>query len=223
MSVGVILLAAGAGRRFGRRTEKQLLKLNGEPLFLKSLRVFLSVPSVKEVSLVIPKHRRKIFERIITKKKLSKKVHLVDGGDARGLSVRNGFKAFSKKFKIVLVHDSARPLLTKSIIQRVGKAAHQFGVSLAAWPLADTLKFGNESDFVKKTIPREQLWLAQTPQAFRWDIAEKCLLNPSSDATDDVSLAEKKGFRVKLVPGAPFNFKITVPYDFDLCQAFLKK
>lgn len=242
MRSGVVLLAAGAGRRLGARKPKQFLSLNGRPLFMTPLAVFAAMPSVKDIVVVCSSEGRKAVESSVRRLKTKKPVAVVLGGAIRGESVRNGVKALSTDIDVVLVHDSARPLVTADIVRRVETAAKKTGAALAAWPLADTLKlalqgtggqarrsfggqarrsFGEQTrqiSFVKKTIPRKNLWLAQTPQGFRRDVALKCLLKPSASATDDVELAQRKGFKVAIVDGAADNFKVTYPMDLKLCR-----
>jgi 2-C-methyl-D-erythritol 4-phosphate cytidylyltransferase len=220
MSTGVVLLAAGSGHRFGGRTPKQFLPLKGEPLFVKSLRVFGSVPSVKEIVLVAPPGRARQLTRRVPRLPGRIALSVVDGGSFRGASVRNGVKALSPRVRIILVHDAARPMVTADIVRRVEAAARRTGSALAAWPLADTIKVGNGRR-VRKTIPRAGLWLAQTPQGFRRDVAYKCLMNPRKNATDDVALAEARRLPVELVEGSPTNIKITTPDDLRLCRALL--
>ncbi len=222
MSTGVILLAAGSGRRFGGRRPKQMARLNGGPLYVKPLNAFLKVPSVGEIVVVTSKGLIKNIVRRVKKYGKKIQIRVILGGVFRGESVRNGLKALSSKSKIVLVHDAARPLVSEEVIERVIRGVRQTGVALAAWPLGDTLKESDAKGRVRRTIPRNNLWLAQTPQGFRREIAEKCLRNPNAIATDDVQLAERKGFKVKIVEGSPFNFKVTFPHDLKTCQAIIK-
>ncbi len=219
LSSGVILLAAGSSTRFGRGTPKQFLRLNGEPLVMKSLRLFARHASVGEIVLVAQPRQFDFLKKWIVRLKTKKKISLVEGGAFRGASVRNGFAALTK-WDVVLVHDSARPLVTSKIIRDVENAAKKDGVALAAWPLPDTLKKAKGTR-VEKTIPRKHLWLAQTPQAFRFAVAKKCLLKPSKTATDDVELAERQGYKVTLVPAAPTNMKVTFPMDLAICQKLI--
>lgn len=215
LSSGVILLAAGSSTRFGRPVPKQFLRLEREPLFMKSLRVFSAHVSVKHIVVVTQANQFALVHKWI--KRLKKKnISLVAGGSFRGASVRNGMAAMPP-CDVVLVHDSARPLVSREIIRDVERAAQKDGVALAAWPLPDTLKKGKGTR-VQKTIPRANLWLAQTPQGFQFPIAKKCLLEPSISATDDVELAERRGFKVTLVAASPTNMKVTFPTDLLLCQ-----
>jgi 2-C-methyl-D-erythritol 4-phosphate cytidylyltransferase len=223
MSAGVVLLAAGSGRRMGSVQPKQFLTLNGEPLFMSSLRVFASLLSVREIVVVCAPDRMSFVEKWIRRLKVKKNIHAVPGGRIRGESVRRGVLALSPSNEVVLVHDAARALVTRAIVGRVQAAAKKTGAALAAWPLADTLKSSAKFDRVRKTISRRGLWLAQTPQGFRRDVALKCLLEPSPTATDDAELAERKGFRVQLVTGGPTNMKVTYPTDLKICRRLLKR
>lgn len=182
------------------------------------LSVFVRMPSVREIVIVSAPDRIRFIEMQVRQLKTKKPIVVVAGGSLRGDSVRNGVRALSKKIDVVLVHDAARALVTSDIVRRVEAAAEKNGVALAAWPLADTLKLATSNLLVKKTIPRQQLWLAQTPQGFRRDVALKCLLKPSATATDDVELAQRKGYKVALVDGSAINFKVTYPTDLKLCR-----
>ncbi len=229
MKVGAVLLAAGSSRRFGGARPKQFLKLNGRPLLIHSLQTFLKTPSVKEVVVVIANEVKQSQEvvRLLARLRRASRyaprndVKVTFGGDYRGASVRNGVLALSKNVDVILVHDTARPLVTRPIIEAVARMAHKKGAALAAWPLPDTLKWAGTDARVKKTIPRKDLWLAQTPQGFRRDVALACLLKPSPTATDDAELAERKGRTVYVVKGAPTNMKVTTPHDFSICEAIL--
>jgi 2-C-methyl-D-erythritol 4-phosphate cytidylyltransferase len=215
VSTGVILLAAGIGRRFGGTSPKQFLSLNNKPLYQHSLSVFRRIPSVGEIVLVVSPAKVASFQKM----KFAGLPHMTvtAGGSYRGESVRNGLRAFRTKPSVVLIHDSARPLVDSAMVRNVESAAKKFGVALAAWPLPDTLK-EEKNGMVKRTIPRKNLWLAQTPQGFRWSIAVKCLIHPRPDATDDVDLAQRKGFKVKIVIGSPKAMKVTVPMDLKIVR-----
>lgn len=221
MPTGVVLLAAGSGNRFGGRTPKQFLPLAGEPLFARSLRALARLPSVTEVAVVAPPKDALALARRLPRLPRRVSACVVPGGAFRGESVRNGLHALSDRCGVVLIHDAARPLVTADIARRVETAARRTGVALAAWPLTDTLKSCGRGTRVRKTVPRDGLWLAQTPQGFRRDAALDCLLSPRPDATDDVALAERRGWAVEVVKGSPTNIKITYPHDLRLCRALL--
>lgn len=218
MSAAVILLAAGSGVRFGAKKPKQFSSYFGEPLLLRSFKVFLLTPGVQSIVVVASPAHVGMTKKALSKVSTRKYVSVVPGGTYRGESVRNGFLSLQKKHDVVLIHDAARPNLTQEIVLRAYRAANEHGVSLVAWPLSDTLKVVGRENQVQKTLPREALWLAQTPQAFRWAEALKCLPHPSSTATDDVSLAERKKIPVKVVKGALSNIKVTYPSDLVLAK-----
>jgi len=222
MATGVVLLAAGDGRRFGGRVPKQFAPLNGEPLFMKSLRTFLRVPSVKDVVVVASRPLLAKVKNVLGAAQISRSVRVVEGGPYRGASVRNGLLALAPDIDVVLIHDSARPLISPAAVRRVENAALKTGAALAAWPLPDTLKLCSPNGRVQRTIPRRRLWLAQTPQGFRRNVALKCLLRPSRGATDDVQLAERRGYTVRVVEGSAINFKITFPHDLAICRALVR-
>jgi 2-C-methyl-D-erythritol 4-phosphate cytidylyltransferase len=222
MRSAVVLLAAGSGRRVAGKTAKQFLPVNGEPLFMKSVRVFAAHPSVKEVVIVCQsRHHRRVLSAL-RRIKFSGEWKVVEGGDYRGASVRNGVGSVTTNPDVILIHDTARPFTTSSMIARVERAALKHGAALAAWPLPDTLKLTDGAGRVRKTIPRKNLWLAQTPQAFKFSVAQKCLLTPSPSATDDTELAERRGQRVHVIEGSATNFKVTYPADLELCRWLAK-
>jgi 2-C-methyl-D-erythritol 4-phosphate cytidylyltransferase len=222
VKTGVVLLAGGRGTRFGLKKPKQLSPFLGRPLILHPLKTFLSHSTVKDVVLVVPRNDVKSYQKLLQRYGYARRVRLVEGGAYRGESVRNGFFYLSSAVDVVLIHDGARPLISRDVIGRVERAAYRAGVALAAWPLADTLKQATHKDFVRKTIPRAGLWLAQTPQGFRRSVALRCLLEPDPAATDDVELAQRKGFKVALVKGNANNLKVTVPADLKMCEALVK-
>lgn len=221
MSASVVLLAAGRGKRFGSGSPKQFIYLKGKPLFLASLNLFLKNSFVKEIVLVTLPRQVNRLDRMMKKIKTKKRLVVVPGGRYRGESVKNGIQALDWLGQVVLVHDAVRPMVTNEIIGRVVRAAQRFGCALPAWPLPDTLKQSDKRSRVKKTIPRKNLWLAQTPQGFRKEVALKCLLKPWRNATDDVQLAERKGYKVKLVLGGATNIKVTYPHDLKLCRSLM--
>lgn len=218
MSTGVVLLAAGSGNRFGGRTPKQFLPFHGRPLFAASLSVFASVPSVTDIALVVPPGRAAAVRRRLPRLPRRIRVSIVDGGSFRGESVKYGVEALGAGCRVILIHDAARPLVTADIVRRVERAAAKTGAALAAWPLADTLKKDNGRSMVANTVARAGLWLAQTPQGFRRDVAA-LLLSPTPGATDDVGLVEAHGLPVELVQGSPTNIKVTTPHDLRICRA----
>jgi 2-C-methyl-D-erythritol 4-phosphate cytidylyltransferase len=225
MRACAVVVAAGRGARFGAARPKQFLPLKGRPLLYWPLRAFERTPAVKAIVLVLAPEHVAWGERFIRTNRLSKVMAVVAGGAERSDSVRKGVAAAPADADVVLVHDAARALVTPDIILKVARAAAKKGAALAAWPLPDTLKEAHPSAKgpfrVKRTVPRAGLWLAQTPQGFRRDVADRLFSRPAPAATDDVQMAERAGLPVELVPAAPSNFKVTLPEDFILCRALL--
>jgi 2-C-methyl-D-erythritol 4-phosphate cytidylyltransferase/2-C-methyl-D-erythritol 2,4-cyclodiphosphate synthase len=143
----------------------------------------------------------------------------VAGGARRQDSVANAFRAAGDRADVIVIHDAARPFASADLIARTIAAAAEDGAALAALPARDTVKQG-ERGLVRATLPRESIFLAQTPQAFRRDVLRDALAHgDGSDATDEATLAERAGHRVRIVDGEASNIKITTPEDLMLAEA----
>ena len=225
MLTGAILLAAGRSARFRKRRPKQLLPLGTEPLFMKSLRVFAGLPTVREIALVVPPGRESAYKKALRflPERGRAKTQIVAGGAFRGASVRNGLRVLSDKAGVVLVHDAARALVTPDVVKRVEREAARTGAAVAAWPVADTMKLSGPSRAVKKTVSRKDVWLAQTPQGFGRDVIVRAYIErPAGESfTDDASLIERAGGSVEVVESSHINFKITTPEDLEHANAVL--
>jgi len=220
---GVILAAAGEGRRLGSRLPKALVPLAGTPLFLHALRTFAALPFVREIAVVLPAEwvdriRKQLGRRLETLKVTT----LVPGGARRQDSVRIGLEATTSP--IVLVHDAARPLITRQAITAVALAAQRHGAAVLAHPAVDTIKIADARGRVVNTPDRSQVWHAQTPQGFRREVFLTAYkVNGRKDATDDVQLVERAGGKVVIVPGPASNFKVTTPDDLARAAALLDR
>lgn len=221
MSVGVILVAAGRGRRFNAAgVPKQFRPLQGRPLYQWSLGVFERTPEVTSVVVVVPVDRRLSVAKEIARAKFRKVSAVVPGGAERADSVRAGLRALPP-CKVVLIHDAARALVTSEVVVRVARAARRTGAALAAWPVPDTVKEASGKSgaraLVRRTVPRAGLWLAQTPQGFRREESRR-FFEISGALTDDVQVFERANRPVEIVLGSAQNFKVTLPEDFALCE-----
>jgi 2-C-methyl-D-erythritol 4-phosphate cytidylyltransferase len=150
-------------------------------------------------------------------------IKLVKGGNERRDSVARALKAVDKASRVVLVHDVARPLVDKGDIDTLIKAVRRFGAAILAVPVVDTIKMADKSGYILKTLKRAQLWAAQTPQGFKKDILEKAYSKLEFVAdkhiiTDDASLAENAGYRVRIVRGSYDNIKITTLGDLEIIK-----
>ena len=145
---------------------------------------------------------------------------IVDGGERRQDSVRHAFERIDRRSEVVVIHDAARPLVTDSLIRRTIDAAFAAGAAIAALRASDTVKRADAAGRVAETLPRDRIYLAQTPQAFRVDVLRHAL-TIRADATDEAALAEQSGHPVQLVDGDPRNVKITTPEDLALAERLL--
>ncbi|MBU1564654.1 MAG: 2-C-methyl-D-erythritol 4-phosphate cytidylyltransferase [Proteobacteria bacterium] len=219
----VIIPAAGFGTRMNLDHPKQYHLLAGIPILVRTVRAFCDEDYIARIVVVVPsdmvQHTRSLlFDHGFDETKLT----IVAGGRRRQDSVRAGLDALDDSTEIVLVHDGARPLITRQLIVRCYEAALVSGAAIAAVPVKDTLKKDNTLGQVAKTINRISLWQAQTPQAARRDLLEKAYrINGDADVTDESSLLEKAAIPVTLVEGAETNIKITRPEDLFLAEKLL--
>jgi 2-C-methyl-D-erythritol 4-phosphate cytidylyltransferase / 2-C-methyl-D-erythritol 2,4-cyclodiphosphate synthase len=224
MHVAAIIAAGGRGLRMGRALPKQYLTVGGQTILERSLAAFDRHQQVQELIVVIPPEALESSEFI--KPATSKPVRFVAGGARRQDSVANGVDALSAEAQVVLVHDAARPCVSAELISRTIAAAASAGAAIAAVPVHDTVKqvaMEGGVGFIEKTLPRETLFLAQTPQGFRRDVLDAvvALGREAADATDEASLAERAGYRVQVVPGDPDNLKITTEADLARAEGIL--
>jgi 2-C-methyl-D-erythritol 4-phosphate cytidylyltransferase len=219
MIIAALIVAAGRGARMGASTPKALLPLGGEPILARALAAFRGHPRIDGLVAVVtdPAEARSVLG------KAASGVALVPGGRERQESVRRGLEAIDDA-SIVLVHDAARPLVPRGVIDAVIEGTLRHGAAVPAIPVADTLKRRNVEGAIGATVPRDDLVLAQTPQGFRTELLRAAYDRAEREgflATDDASLLERAGVRVVLVPGSARNIKITTPADLALAEALL--
>jgi 2-C-methyl-D-erythritol 4-phosphate cytidylyltransferase/2-C-methyl-D-erythritol 2,4-cyclodiphosphate synthase len=209
MQVSVIIAAAGAGRRLGSATPKQMLDIGGGTLLDYSTAAFVRHPRVSDVVVVLSEPMALPGVRVVV------------GGARRQDSVANGFDAVASDADVVLIHDAARPFVTADLIDRTIDAAASHGAAIAALQSRDTVKRVAADGVITGTIPREQIYLAQTPQGFRHDVLARAIALGRSgvEATDEAALAERAGFTVHVVDGDPGNVKITTEEDLAAARA----
>jgi len=222
MHVTAIIAAAGEGRRLGAAVPKQLLEIGGRSILERSVAAFITHDRVDDVIVVLPAGMidgpHKWMERAG-----SNTVRVVAGGSRRQESVANAFACVSTVTDVVLVHDAARPFVSSGLISRAIDAAVTHGAAIAAIPARDTVKQverGAEDVVISATIPRETIYLAQTPQAFRRDVLDAAVAigRTGVEATDEAMLAERAGHRVHVIEGDPANVKITTASDLEAAQ-----
>jgi 2-C-methyl-D-erythritol 4-phosphate cytidylyltransferase / 2-C-methyl-D-erythritol 2,4-cyclodiphosphate synthase len=226
MKTVAIIPAGGAGRRLKAGIPKQYLSLNELPVLVHSLKVFGEAKVINEIILVVPESDIKfVREELIIKNDLQKVARIVAGGATRQDSVRNGIAAIDVKCDIVVVHDGVRPFVTPEMISRAVEVAREFQAAVIGVPAKDTIKETQDDDFIVKTVPRQNLWITHTPQAFQFTVLQQAYEAAYRDdycGTDDASLVERIGLKVKMIAGSYENIKITTPEDLVIAEALLK-
>jgi 2-C-methyl-D-erythritol 4-phosphate cytidylyltransferase / 2-C-methyl-D-erythritol 2,4-cyclodiphosphate synthase len=212
LHVTAIIAAGGAGRRLGGSVPKQLLEIGGRSLLERSVDAFRSHTAVADVIVALPP------ALVSEPPRWLEGVRLVAGGERRQDSVASAFDVIADRTEVVLVHDAARPFVSPALISRTIDAAAEHGAAIAAVDVRDTVKRAEAvagSHVIVETIPRETIFLAQTPQGFRREVLAAAIeLGRSGvDVTDEASLAGRVGYRVHVVAGEPDNVKITTVED----------
>jgi 2-C-methyl-D-erythritol 4-phosphate cytidylyltransferase len=227
LKTAAIIAAAGLGKRFGGSLKKQFQNLIGKPVLSYSIESFESSPLIEEIILVVPEDFISFCNKEIVAKFGFKKVtKVIPGGKERRDSVERGFNSLLDEIDIVLIHDGVRPFLTIGMIEEVIKEASKAGGAIIALPVKDTIKKSCSGNYIERTVSRESLWLAQTPQAFRYDVLKRAYEGTRENdfaVTDESSLVERLGVQVKLVEGSEFNIKITTEEDLLLGELILKE
>jgi len=218
ISFALIIPAAGSGSRSGRNIPKQYVELAGMPVLAHTLRAFAGLENCTEMIVAIDEGWRTTAERCALG---LKDVRFIEGGAERQHSIARALADLSGAPDLVLVHDAARPCVSRGLIDRVMAAAERYGAAIPAMPLNETVKRVSAEGIILETIPRAELRAAQTPQAFRRELlvaAYRYADEHGIMATDDASLAEAYGAPVHVVEGEPDNIKITLPGDFKRAE-----
>lgn len=222
--VTAIVLAAGSGNRMNSKTKKQFMEIKGKPIIWYSLFAF-ERSKVEQIILVTGKEDIEYCKKnIVEKYNFSKVTDVVSGGAERYESVYNGLQEV--KGNIVLIHDGARPMLTRDIINRCVRGVQKHNACVVGMPVKDTIKIVNSNNIIEGTPDRNKVWITQTPQAFRYEVVKKAYDNMKkvndTKMTDDSMVVEKyTDYNVHFVKGDYCNIKITTPEDIMLAEVFL--
>lgn len=240
MYVVAVVAAGGQGTRLGLTVPKQFLELGGQTLLERSVRALLASPEIREIIVALPAEQAADPPGYLR----DRRVRIVEGGARRQDSVANAARAVPEAADVVLIHDAARPFVDTATIARVIAAAAEGGAAIAALPARDTVKLAGVTETswvgtefgeplpavrrmsvptVKRTLPRETIFLAQTPQGFRRDVLARVLELGAhgAEGTDEAALAEQAGCPVLLVAGDPCNIKITTAADLAFARGLL--
>ncbi|MFC1938042.1 2-C-methyl-D-erythritol 4-phosphate cytidylyltransferase [Chloroflexota bacterium] len=217
--VGAIIVAAGESRRMGG-VDKMLAPLGGKPILARVVDVFETCHAVHQVVVVVSEQNLEGCRRLAAKQKWSKATEICAGGRRRQDSVAAGLKRL-KDCEWAVIHDGARPLVTADLIEKGLTEAKENSAAAAAVPVTDTIKTAGDDKIVLQTLPRQNLWAVQTPQVFSFGIIEEAHRRAKGEVTDDASLVEQAGYKVKLYMGAYDNIKVTTPDDLALAEWIL--
>ncbi|MFA6142204.1 MAG: 2-C-methyl-D-erythritol 4-phosphate cytidylyltransferase [Candidatus Omnitrophota bacterium] len=218
-----VVPSAGYGKRLGLKKKKPFVLLGGKPIASYALKTLGDCPAIDGIIIAAEEPCIKHFKRLIDRYAIRKVIDVVVGGRTRAESVRNCLDAVGASFDIVLIHDAARPFVDRALIEKSIKLAAQFGGCIAALEESDTVKLADENLFIKKTLDRNFIFRAQTPQAFRYGIIKRAYAacRDFDNFTDDASLAEAMGIKVRIVKGSCRNIKITTKEDLKLAEVLL--
>ncbi len=223
--VGAVIVAAGMSQRMGGM-DKVLALLGGKPVLARVVDVFQGCNSIDQIVVVLSQQNLEPGQQLVAEQEWPKVTDVCPGGRRRQDSVVAGLNRLSH-CSWVVIHDGARPLVTEDLIERGLEAATETGASVAAVPVTDTIKVAGDDQIIEGTPPRRNLWAVQTPQVFRFDIIAEAYRQAKGEAkgevTDDATLVEQLGYRVKLYMGSYDNIKVTTLDDLALAEILWQK
>lgn len=218
-NVGAIIVAAGKSARMDG-VDKVFASLAGKPMLTHVLGVFDSCPSVNQIVVVLNESNIKQGSELVKKQRYSKDIAVCIGGNLRQDSVAEGLKRLTD-CRWVIIHDGARPCLSADLIDKGLREAKDSGAAIAAVPAKDTIKRVGTDMVIEDTPQREAIWMAQTPQIFRWEVITKAYRRADCVGTDDAALVEASGYKVKVYMGSYDNIKVTTPHDLAIAELIL--
>jgi len=230
--IKVIIPASGAGVRVGADVPKQFLMLKDRHILQRTISVFQNISLVDEIIVAVPDG----YAQTVAGYGFDKVSNIVEGGKSRADSVYAALKTLLQDTEIVLIHDGVRPFVTEELVQAVVDAAKTYGAAVACAPITDTIKSVQTCNspatlvphaFISATLDRNQLYSAQTPQGFTYDIIKRAYQQGEKDGilnqtTDDSNLVERLGLPVVIVPSNPKNIKITTATDMAIATVLLE-
>ncbi len=220
-TVSAVIVAAGSSRRMDGM-DKVFAPLDNRPVLARVLDTFQECSLVESVVLVLGAENIEKGKQLVEEQNFTKVIDICPGGERRQDSVAAGL-ARIEKADWVVIHDGARPLVTEELIEQGLEAAQETGSAIAAIPVTDTIKMVGDDQFIQGTPPRHNLWAAQTPQVFKFDIIRKAYDQLRYEVTDDARAVEQAGFQVKIYMGSYDNIKVTTPDDLALAEIILRK
>jgi len=218
-NISLIIPAAGEGARMKSNVRKPFLTLAGRPILHHTLDRFRDIKGISQVILAVSGADYANKDAFLVEMRCFGVTHIVQGGATRTESVSNALAALVPGIEIVLIHDAVRPFVSHNVVHGVIEAAQKHGAAIAAAPVKDTVKRAKDG-IITATIPRDSLYLAQTPQGFRREVIVAAYRRAgSAEFTDDAAVVEAAGGQVAVVASTYDNFKITTPDDLALAKA----
>lgn len=216
----VIIVAGGTGTRMESKTAKQFLTVGDKPILIHTFEAFAAYDSTMQFILVLFPALKKEWQEIASKHGFVLPHHIVDGGEERFHSVRNGLEVLLPDVEVVAIHDAVRPLVSQQTIKKCMDAAVKYGAAIPVLPVTDTIRKTDEN--LSTTLPRHKLVAVQTPQCFKTEIIKAAYKTQySASYTDDASVVEAIDQPIKLVEGNRTNLKITTKEDLAIAEAFI--
>ena len=225
MKTSAIIAAGGSGSRMKTDEGKLFLELCGTPILLLTLAVFDSCDIIDEIILPVPLDEIERTKQLVERAGFKKVRHIIQGGSTRQASVYNGLQVVSADSDIVVIHDGARPFVSREIILDAVSETRAHKAVIVGMPVKDTIKTVTDDRLVSNTLDREILWQVQTPQVFEAALIKEAYeraVKLGISATDDARLVERLGEKVKMITGSYENIKITTPGDLKIGEAILK-
>lgn len=225
MTVAAVIVAGGAGTRFGSDVPKQFLPLCGKPVIWHSIAALDRIECITDVIVACMARFAGVLKSQIVDHSLRNPIRIVPGGVRRQDSVYAGLQAVRAGIDIVVIHDAVRPFPPADAVAQAVEAAREYGAGILAIPVCDTVKECDEEGFVICTLDRHAIWRAQTPQAFQYPLimdAYQRIMAEEKTITDDAAAFEAMGRRVKIVCGSHDNVKITEPRDMLRAEEILR-
>lgn len=221
VKTAAVIVAGGTGNRMNSDIPKQFIEVLGKPIIAYTINAISNCSDIDEIIIVTLPEYLVYCKDLIEDFGFNKVSKIVCGGSTRQESVFNGLKELSEDTDIVAIHDGARPLINSETITKCINAACEFGCAAVGVKMKDTVKVVDSEGIIEYTADREKLWQVQTPQIFKKDIIVNLHNESNALATDDCYLAEKAGYKVKMVEGEYENIKITSPQDIFIMKGLL--
>ena len=224
MKTSAIIAAGGSGSRMKTEEGKLFLELKGVPILLLALSIFDSCDIIDEIIVPVPPDDIERVKQLVERAALKKVRHIIQGGATRQASVYNGLQVVSQDSDIIIIHDGARPFVSREMILDAVSQIRAHTAVIVGMPVKDTIKSVNDERLVSNTLDRELLWQVQTPQVFEAALIKEAYQRAEKlgiRATDDAGLVERLGEKVKMISGSYENIKITTQEDLILGEAIL--